>query len=170
VTVTATVAVPAAETLKEIEDVPCPESSDPFVTVQAYVAPAPASATEAVPEDAPARQRLEGAVIAADGPFTTAAVVPAGPVQPFTVAVTEYVPAAAGVTFAIDGFCCEDVKPFGPVHAYAVAPGTDEAVSWSVPPTHSGPLLDAEGAAGGAFTTALVLAAVAQPFRVAVTT
>ena len=36
-------------------------------------------------------------------------------IQPFKDTVTEYVPAAAAVTFAIDGFCEDDVKPFGPV-------------------------------------------------------
>jgi hypothetical protein len=41
------------------------------------------------------------------------------------------VPVAAAVAFAMDGFCCEDVKPFGPVHAY-VAPAVAAAVSESV--------------------------------------
>ena len=31
------------------------------------------------------------------------------------VTVTVYVPAAAAVTLAIDGFCNVDVNPFGPV-------------------------------------------------------
>jgi hypothetical protein len=45
---------------------------------------------------------------------------------PEIVRVTVYVPDAAGMN---TGFCCEDVKPFGPVHAY-VAPATvGEAVS-----------------------------------------
>jgi len=35
----------------------------------------------------------------------TVGVVPAGPVQPLTVAVTEYTPLAAVVTLPIDGFC-----------------------------------------------------------------
>jgi hypothetical protein len=115
VTVAATVVVPAAETLNEMDGVPCPDTIAPFVTVHAYVAPAPALATEAVP-DFP-RQRFEGAVIAADDPFTTADVEAAGPVQPFTVAVTTYTPPAAGDTFAIEGFWSDDVKPFGPVQA-----------------------------------------------------
>src|SRR5205814_10453487 len=50
--------------------------------------------------------------------LTTTLVVPAGEVQPFTVMVTEYVPASAVVAFARVGFCCDEVKPFGPVHAY----------------------------------------------------
>ena len=55
--------------------------------------------------------------------FTTTFVVPAADVQPFTVIVTAYVPALAVVMVAMLGFCCADVKPFGPVHAY-VAPAT----------------------------------------------
>ena len=44
-------------------------------------------------------------------------VVPAAERQPFTVMVTEYVPASAVVAFARVGFCCDEVKLFGPVHA-----------------------------------------------------
>jgi hypothetical protein len=168
VTVTATVVVPAAETLKMTDGVPCPETSVPFVTDHVYVAPAPALGTEADPVVEFGMQRLGGAVIAADGPLTTAAVAAAGPVQPFTVAVTEYVPDAAGATFAIEGFWRLDAKPLGPVHAY-VAPAIDAAVRCNAPPAQSGPSLPAAGAAGIAFMVALVLAAVEQPFTVAVT-
>ena len=49
--------------------------------------------------------------------LTTTFVEPAADVQPFTVIVTEYVPASAVVAFARVGFCCVEVKPFGPVHA-----------------------------------------------------
>ena len=37
--------------------------------------------------------------------IVTVGVVPAGPVQPFAIAVTEYMPLAAVVTLLIDGFC-----------------------------------------------------------------
>ena len=47
---------------------------------------------------------FEDAVGAAGIVFTTTAVVPAGPVQPVTVAVTEYVPAPAVVILLIEGF------------------------------------------------------------------
>ena len=47
--------------------------------------------------------------------LTVAVVVPAADVQPETVTVTEYVPVAAVVALAIDGFWSADVKPFGPV-------------------------------------------------------
>ena len=42
--------------------------------------------------------------------------VPAAPVHPFLVAVTEYVPDSAVVTLPIVGFCKVDVNPFGPLH------------------------------------------------------
>ena len=48
--------------------------------------------------------------------FTVTVVVPAGPVQPATVAETEYTPAQARVIPAMDGFCNAEVKPLGPVH------------------------------------------------------
>src|SRR5262249_20010229 len=89
---------------------------------------------------------------AAEGSGRTETVVePAAEPQPATVTVTEYVPAAAAVTPGIVGFWSEDAKPFGPVQEY-VAPATVEAVSCSVPPTHTGPLLPAVGAAGIALT------------------
>src|SRR5260221_7193681 len=47
--------------------------------------------------------------------LTVAVVVPTAEVQPLTVTVTLYVPEAAVVAFAIEGFCSEDVKPLGPV-------------------------------------------------------
>ena len=43
-------------------------------------------------------------------------VVPAADVQPPTVMVTEYVPASAVVALVRVGFCCDELKPFGPVH------------------------------------------------------
>jgi hypothetical protein len=49
--------------------------------------------------------------------LTTTLVLPAAEVQPFTVTVTEYVPASASVAFDFVGFCSAEVKPFGPVHA-----------------------------------------------------
>jgi hypothetical protein len=60
---------------------------------------------------------LDPAVGAAGIGLTVTDVVPAGPVQPFTVAVTEYTPVAAAVAEAIGGFCKALVKPLGPVQA-----------------------------------------------------
>lgn len=57
---------------------------------------------------------LEGVGVAGIG-LTVTTVVPAALVHPPTVTVTEYVPVAAVVAPAIDGFCTEEVKPFGPV-------------------------------------------------------
>ena len=42
-------------------------------------------------------------------------VVAAGPVQPFTVAVTEYKPPFIKLTLGIEGFCIEELNPLGPV-------------------------------------------------------
>jgi hypothetical protein len=58
---------------------------------------------------------LPGVGVAGIG-FTVTAVVPNVLVQPATDAVTEYVPVAAVVAPAIDGFCVDELKLFGPVH------------------------------------------------------
>ena len=101
--------------------------------------------------------------------FTTTFVDPAAEVQPFTVMVTEYVPASAVVAFERVGFCADDVKPFGPVHAY-VAPATVGVESAIVAPSQYGPPLDAGGVAGRVFTTTFVdPAADVHPFTVTVT-
>lgn len=97
------------------------------------------------------------------GVFTITVTVPAAPVQPFTVAVTEYVPAAKRVTPAILGFCIADEKLFGPVQLY-VAPAIALAVRFNVPPKQIGLLLPATGAEGIGFTTTTVVAGeLAQP-------
>jgi hypothetical protein len=79
------------------------------------------------------------------------------------------VPASAVVAFARVGFCSEDVKPFGPVHAY-VAPLTVGVFSWIVEPAQYGPPLVAVGVAGVAFTTTFVVPADdVQPLTVIMT-
>src|SRR6266513_87924 len=101
--------------------------------------------------------------------FTTTFVVPAAEGQPLTVIVTEYVPASAVVAFARVGFCCAEVKPFGPVHEY-VAPVTVAVLSEIVAPTQYGPPLLAVGVAGVALTTTFVVpAADGQPLMMMVT-
>jgi hypothetical protein len=47
--------------------------------------------------------------------LTVASVVDAGLVQPFSVTVTEYTPLAAVVALAMEGFCCDETNPLGPV-------------------------------------------------------
>src|SRR5213596_3428372 len=79
--------------------------------------------------------------------LTTMFVVPAAEVQPLTVTVTEYVPASASVALARVGFCCAEVKPFGPVHEY-VAFATVPVLSEIVAPAQYGPVLLAVGVAG----------------------
>jgi hypothetical protein len=49
------------------------------------------------------------------GPPTEAMVVAGDDGQPSTVRVTLYVPLAATVELVIVGFCCAELKPFGPV-------------------------------------------------------
>src|SRR3954449_9147102 len=101
--------------------------------------------------------------------LTTTFVVPAAEVQPFTVIVTEYVPGSAVVAFARVGFCCVEVKPFGPLHAY-VAPETSGVESMIVAPSQYGPPFDAVGVDGIKFTMTLVVpAAEVQPLTVIVT-
>ena len=85
-------------------------------------------------------------------------VVPAAEVQPDTVMVTEYVPASAIVTLERVGFCSDEAKPFGPVHAY-VAPLTVGVVTEIVAPSQYGPSFEAVGVAGVGLTTTLVLPA-----------
>src|SRR5207247_330604 len=94
----------------------------PFGPVHEYVAPLTVgveSATVARSQYGPPLLAVGVAGVA----LTTTFVVPAAEVQPFTVIVTEYVPASASVALARVGFCCDDVKPFGPVQEY-VAPLT----------------------------------------------
>ena len=99
----------------------------------------------------------------------TTFVVPAAELQPPTVTVTEYVPASAIAAFARVGFCCGEVKPFGPVHEY-VAPLTAGVESEIVWPGQYGPPFDAAGVAGRGFTTTLVVpAADVQPLTVMIT-
>lgn len=83
--------------------------------VQLYVAPATVLAERFNVDPAQIGELLD-AVGAAGVGLTVTLTVPAGPVHPLTVAVTEYVPDAASVTLAMVGFCNEDVKPFGPLH------------------------------------------------------
>src|SRR6266513_4229725 len=101
--------------------------------------------------------------------LTTTFVVPATEGQPLTVIVTAYVPASAVVALERVGFCCAEVKPFGPVHEY-VAPLTNGVESEIVAPSQYGPPLLAVGVAGVALTTTLVVpAAEGQPLTVIVT-
>src|SRR3954462_3709082 len=88
----------------------------PFGPVHAYVAPATVGVESAIVAPAQYGPPFE-AVGVAGVAFTTTVVVPAAEVQPLTVIVTEYVPASAVVALERVGFCVDEVKPFGPVHA-----------------------------------------------------
>lgn len=135
----------------------CNADENEFGPVHVYVAPATAVVVrfnvcpmQIGPFDA--------GVGAAGIGFTITVVVPAVLVQPFTVTVTEYVPASAAVATGIVGFCADDVNVFGPVQLY-VAPATNEAVRLSGSPSQIGELLPAVGAAGVGFTTTVTVPA-----------
>jgi hypothetical protein len=98
------------------------EEVKPFGPVHEYVAPLTNGVLSWIVAPSQYGPPLVAVGVAGAGLMTTF-VVPAADVQPFTVMVTEYVPASAVVALARVGFCSEDVKPFGPVHEY-VAPET----------------------------------------------
>src|SRR5213083_2526894 len=146
----------------------CCAELKPFGPVHEYVAPL----TNAVDSEIVAPSQYGPPLLAvgvAGVALTTTFVVPAAEVQPLTVMLMEYVPVSAVVALARAGFCCEDVKPFGPVHEY-VAPLTVGVESEIIAPSQYGPLLPAVGVAGaGLMTTLVVPAAEVQPLTVTVT-
>ena len=81
----------------------CVDAVNPLGPVHEYVAPAIVLALS-VSVDPTHIGELLVAAGAAGVVFTVTAVVPADPVHPATVAVTEYVPAAAVVTDDMLGF------------------------------------------------------------------
>ncbi len=98
--------------------------------------------------------------------FITIELVPALLEQPFTVTVTEYVPAANNEVFAIVGFCIVELKPLGPVQVY-VASTIVRVVKFKVFPVHIGELLSIEGVSGlGLMVTAYVNGVPEQPLTV----
>lgn len=115
------------------------------------------------------RGEFEETVGAAGKVFTTTVVAPAVLVHVPTFAVTLYVPAAAAVTFEIDGFWEVEVKLFGPVQEY-VAPATVDAVRFKAPPTQTGVLEEAVGVLGSVvMDTVVVPAKLVQLLTVVVT-
>src|SRR5205823_5441078 len=116
----------------------------PVGPVQAYVAPATAGVESEIVSPAQYGPPLLATAAAFE---SMTFVVPAREVQPSTLTVTAYVPKSAAVALGRVGFCCADVKPFGPVHAY-VALLTVAVESAMVLPSQYGPPLLAIGAAG----------------------
>src|SRR5437762_294941 len=167
-TVIVTEYVPASAVVAFVRVGFCCAEVKPFGPVHEYVAPL----TNAVDSEIVAPSQYGPPLVAvgvAGVALTTTFVVPAADAQPLTVMVTEYVPASASVAFARVGFCCDDVKPFGPVHAY-VAPLTNGVDSEIVAPVQYGPPFEALGVAGVALTTTSVVpAAEGQPLTVIVT-
>src|SRR5947207_3106787 len=114
VTVTDYVAASAVVALERVGF--CSEEVKPFGPVQAYVAPETSGVESEIVAPSQYGPPFE-AVGVAGVAFTTTFVVPAAEGQLLTVTVTEYVPASAVAALARVGFCCEEVNPFGPVHA-----------------------------------------------------
>ena len=141
----------------------------PFGPVQAYVAPLTVGVESAIVPPTQYEPPLLAVGVAGIG-LTTTFVVPAGEVQPLTVTVSEYVPASPAVAFARVGFCADEVKPFGPVHAY-VAPATAGPERVMVEPAQNGPPFETTGVAGIGLTvtTAAADGALVQLFDVVVT-
>ena len=166
--VTVTLYVPAAANVTLAIVGFCKTEVNPLGPVQAYVAPETAGVVRLSADPTHTGPLLDAVGVAGEE-LTTRVVDPAALVHPLTVTVTLYVPAAANVTLAIVGFCNEEVKPFGPVHAY-VAPETAGVVRFNADPTHKGPLLAAVGVAGDGLTTRVVEpAALVHPPTVTVT-
>jgi len=168
-TVTVTEYVPESATAAPERVGFCSDDVNPFGPVQAYVAPATVGVESWMVAPAQYGPVFDAVGVAGVG-FTTTLVVPAAELQPVTVIVTEYVPASAVAAFERVGFCSDEVKPFGPIHAY-VAPLTAGVESAIALPSQNGPLLLAAGAAGTAVltTTLVVPAAEVQPPTVMVT-
>jgi hypothetical protein len=167
-TVTFTEYVPLAATVAPAMEGFCVAEEKLFGPLQEYVAPAILLAVKFSVEPAQIGELLE-AVGGAGVGLTVTTVVPALPVHPATVAVTEYVPLAATVAFAMEGFCVAEEKLFGPLHVY-VAPAMLLAVRFKVEPAQIGELLEAVGATGAGLTVTTVVPALpVQPPTVAVT-
>ncbi len=104
--------------------------------------------------------------------FTTTLTVPAGELQPATVATTLYVPLINTVLLALTGFCKLELNDAGPLQLY-VAPLIVLAVNFMVSPLHTGLLLlavGADGLLGSLNTTFDGLPVELQPVLLTVTT
>jgi formaldehyde-activating enzyme involved in methanogenesis len=168
VTVAVTEYTPAAKVVVAGIDGFCKVEEKELGPVQLYVAPAIVEAVKFKVWPSHNGELLP-AVGAAGAGLIVTLTVPAGPAQPPTLAVTEYIPDAKVVTPGIEGFWTEEVKLFGPVQLY-VAPATVEALKFKVCPAHNGALLPATGAPGTGFIMTLVVPArPVHPERVAVT-
>ena len=147
--------------------VPSPPVMLPSVMDQAYVAPAPALGTDAL-LPAETAQTFAGVVIVADGIGLKTTVVDdcaLPPHGPGLLTVTVYVPP----TVMPVGFCCDEVKPPGPVHEKTEP--LPVAKRLTVEPAQAGPLFDAfaVGAGPGGQTTATEAVPVIEASTVSVT-
>lgn len=141
---------------------------NPFGPLQLYEAPgAPVELRFSVcPAQSGLLLEAEGA---AGMELITTTTKRTGLLHPPTVTVTEYVPEFTSVVLGMEGFCKVEEKPFGPFQLYdePAAPVADKFRVW---PAQIGLLLEAGGAAGVAFTVAVVIpAGPLHPFTVTVT-
>ncbi len=122
------------------------DEANPFGPVQLYVAPAIVDAVKLklVPSQT---AELFDAVGDAGMGLTITDVLAELLVHCPTVTATEYEPALLAVALLMIGFCCADVKPFGPVQLY-IAPATVDANNFSEFPWQTGELLLTVGGVG----------------------
>jgi len=167
-TIAVTEYVPLAATVAPMIDGFCVPELNAFGPDHEYVAPTILVAVKFNVDPAQIGVLLDA--VGADGVwFTTTFVVPAELVHPFTVTVSEYVPAIANVAPGRVGFCNAELNAEGPVHEY-VAPTTGVVVNVIVLPVQTGELLPGAGATGIGFTvTTVVPAVLVQPATLAVT-
>lgn len=167
-TVTPSATVPEGPALNVTFREPAPPVIVPFVIVQVYVAPAPASSTEAAfpTEDA---QTEDGAVMVADGrPLTATLVEPpeAHPAEVVTVTVSPTEPEAGELNVIARVPAPAVIVPPVMAHAYvapAPASGTDATLPVELGQTAGGAVIAADGAALTA-TLCEPLAAQPEPF------
>lgn len=101
------------------------------------------------------------AVTAVGASFTVSVTV--APTLPqVLVASNVYGPLAFACALAIDGFCCEDIKLFGPLHPHDVAP-VALPVNNTVCPAHAGLGLADAVTFWGMLLTVMLTVAVAVP-------
>jgi hypothetical protein len=149
-------AVPASHV---IMGVPLPDVIVPLVRAQAYVAPGPASGTEARLPVEPG-QTDPGAVMVALGGATTVTVADPEALQPdgfVTVTASPTTPDAPAVNVIVGPVAPAVMVPFVIVHAYvapAPALGTDAVLPVETIHTAAGAVIAAEGV-GFTVTTAL---------------
>ena len=126
---------------------------NPFGPLQLYAAPGMLDAVKFKLLPSHTAELFDA--VGADGIAFTTTVVLTGTLVHCVVTVTEYNPAFAELTLLMTGFCCEDVKPFGPVQLY-VAPAIVDADKLSELPWQTGELLLITGGVGNGMLATVI--------------